>query len=264
MARSLIGGLVARGMPRRVRSGSPNRCAALRDALRRDFGVSAFADSRRGRRRCRDLGARGQAAGAARGLRSSSPIAAQRQQPLVVSIAAGITTAQLERWLGGDIGVVRAMPNTPALLGAGVTGLFANPHVDAGGRQLRRAPARRGRPNGLAGRRSADGRRHRGVRQRPGLCVPAGRSDDRRPRAAQGLPRRRRAHAGAADHPRRGAHADRRRCRAGRTAPPRHLAGRHHPGGDRSRSKPAACAHCVATAIHAARERGRELSAAND
>ena len=54
--------------------------------------------------------------------------------PLVVSIAAGITAAQLERWLGGDIAVVRCMPNTPALLGAGVTGLFANPRVDAAGR----------------------------------------------------------------------------------------------------------------------------------
>jgi pyrroline-5-carboxylate reductase len=59
----------------------------------------------------------------------------QRQQPLVISIAAGITTAQLERWLGGNIGVVRAMPNTPALLGAGVTGLYANAHVIAAGRR---------------------------------------------------------------------------------------------------------------------------------
>jgi pyrroline-5-carboxylate reductase len=49
----------------------------------------------------------------------------------VVSIAAGITSAQLERWLGGNLPVVRAMPNTPALLGAGVTGLYATPSVDA-------------------------------------------------------------------------------------------------------------------------------------
>ena len=48
----------------------------------------------------------------------------------MVSIAAGITSAQLQRWLGGDQAVVRAMPNTPALLGAGVTGLFATPSVD--------------------------------------------------------------------------------------------------------------------------------------
>jgi len=50
---------------------------------------------------------------------------AQAQRPLVLSIAAGITSAQLDRWLGGGQTIVRAMPNTPALLGAGVTGLFA-------------------------------------------------------------------------------------------------------------------------------------------
>jgi pyrroline-5-carboxylate reductase len=64
-----------------------------------------------------------------------APIARVRK-PSIISIAAGITTAQLERWLGSAIGVVRAMPNTPALLGAGVTGLFANARVDAAGRQL--------------------------------------------------------------------------------------------------------------------------------
>jgi pyrroline-5-carboxylate reductase len=55
-----------------------------------------------------------------------------------VSIAAGITSVQVARWLGDAQGgrqpVVRAMPNTPALLGAGVTGLYANPVVDAEGR----------------------------------------------------------------------------------------------------------------------------------
>jgi pyrroline-5-carboxylate reductase len=61
--------------------------------------------------------------------------AAQVTRPLVVSIAAGITAAQLERWLGGNLAVVRAMPNTPALLGAGVTGLFANDSVTAEQRQ---------------------------------------------------------------------------------------------------------------------------------
>jgi pyrroline-5-carboxylate reductase len=61
--------------------------------------------------------------------------AAQVQRPLVVSIAAGIPVARLQHWLGGDLPVVRCMPNTPALLGAGVTGLYAGDRVDATQRQ---------------------------------------------------------------------------------------------------------------------------------
>jgi pyrroline-5-carboxylate reductase len=54
---------------------------------------------------------------------------------LVVSIAAGIRLADLSRWLGGHAALVRAMPNTPALVHAGVTGLYAPPAVDALGRE---------------------------------------------------------------------------------------------------------------------------------
>ena len=46
-------------------------------------------------------------------------------RPLIISIAAGITTAQLARWLGYDGTIVRAMPNTPALVGQGAAALFA-------------------------------------------------------------------------------------------------------------------------------------------
>jgi len=42
---------------------------------------------------------------------------------LVLSIAAGVRTATLEQWLGPDVRVVRAMPNTPALVGAGITAI---------------------------------------------------------------------------------------------------------------------------------------------
>ena len=44
---------------------------------------------------------------------------------LVISIAAGIRSGDLARWLGGYARIVRAMPNTPALVGAGCTGIFA-------------------------------------------------------------------------------------------------------------------------------------------
>jgi len=48
---------------------------------------------------------------------------------LVVSIAAGVRVADLARWLGGHTRIVRAMPNTPALVQAGIAGLFASPDV---------------------------------------------------------------------------------------------------------------------------------------
>jgi len=55
---------------------------------------------------------------------------------VVLSIAAGIRLADLARWLGGRGRLVRAMPNTPALLGRGISGVFAPPDVDGAGRAL--------------------------------------------------------------------------------------------------------------------------------
>jgi pyrroline-5-carboxylate reductase len=60
----------------------------------------------------------------------------QAQRPLVVSVAAGVRSADLERWLGGEAAIVRAMPNTPALVQTGATGLFANPRVSEEQRNL--------------------------------------------------------------------------------------------------------------------------------
>jgi len=48
---------------------------------------------------------------------------------LVISIAAGVRSADLSIWLGGHNVIVRAMPNTPAMVLAGVTGLYALPEV---------------------------------------------------------------------------------------------------------------------------------------
>lgn len=133
MARSLIGGLIAGGCPAaNIRVAEP--VAELRSALERDFGIRAFAESTEA------------VAGAGTWVLAVKPQvlravcealaeAAQGDRPVVVSIAAGITSTQLERWLGGNMAVVRTMPNTPALLGAGVTGLFANAHVDGAGRE---------------------------------------------------------------------------------------------------------------------------------
>lgn len=55
---------------------------------------------------------------------------------LVVSIAAGVRLADLGRWLGGHAQLVRCMPNTPALVGTGISGLYATPAVSAAQRAL--------------------------------------------------------------------------------------------------------------------------------
>jgi pyrroline-5-carboxylate reductase len=49
---------------------------------------------------------------------------------LVISIAAGLRLIDIGRWLGGHTRLIRAMPNTPALIGAGITGLYAATTVD--------------------------------------------------------------------------------------------------------------------------------------
>jgi pyrroline-5-carboxylate reductase len=63
-----------------------------------------------------------------------APICGKLGNQLVVSIAAGLRMADISRWLGNYNKLVRAMPNTPALIGAGITGLCADPAVDLEGR----------------------------------------------------------------------------------------------------------------------------------
>lgn len=63
-------------------------------------------------------------------------LADRQSQPLVVSIAAGITIANLESWLGDACALVRCMPNTPALIGKGASGLYAGGNVTAQQKQM--------------------------------------------------------------------------------------------------------------------------------
>ncbi len=56
--------------------------------------------------------------------------AVQQHKPLIISIAAGVLSDDLERWLGGDLQLIRVMPNTAALVGSGASGMFANTRAD--------------------------------------------------------------------------------------------------------------------------------------
>jgi pyrroline-5-carboxylate reductase len=134
MARSLIAGLRARGHDgAALRVADPDRDAQA--ALAREYGVVAAAD------------AAAAVAGADAVLLAVKPqVLAQvcadlagalgAARPTVISIAAGVRSDQIDTWLGGGRAVVRAMPNTPAQLGAGATGLFANRCCGAADRAL--------------------------------------------------------------------------------------------------------------------------------
>lgn len=65
----------------------------------------------------------------------ASSLAPLLKQQLIISIAAGIRIEDLSRWLGNYASVVRAMPNTPAQIQAGVTGVYASPDVSASQKQ---------------------------------------------------------------------------------------------------------------------------------
>jgi pyrroline-5-carboxylate reductase len=64
-----------------------------------------------------------------------APLAGHLRDQLVISIAAGLRLPDLARWLGGYRRLVRTMPNTPALIGAGITALCADPGVAREGRE---------------------------------------------------------------------------------------------------------------------------------
>jgi len=135
MATALIGGMLERGFAvaglQVVELGE-----AARDALAQRFGVRAVESFDDAALACDVLvlAVKPQQMKAA-----LAPIAGRLCGQLVISIAAGLRLADLGRWLGAPgaphARLVRCMPNTPALIGAGVTGLYADPSVDAAGRE---------------------------------------------------------------------------------------------------------------------------------
>jgi pyrroline-5-carboxylate reductase len=128
MARSLVAGLRARNWPgSEIRVSEPNADAL--DALVRDYGIVAARDGADAVADARlvVLAVKPQVmATVCEGIAPHLTGGATT----IVSIAAGIRSAQIDAWLGGNHAVVRAMPNTPALLRAGATGLFANDRCD--------------------------------------------------------------------------------------------------------------------------------------
>lgn len=129
MARSLIGGLIADGRDAETIWVSDNNEDQL-NHLRQQFGVHTTTSN-------------SEAANAAdilvlavkpqmmHNVTAELRDSVQNKKPLVISIAAGIRAKDIDRWLGGDIAIVRTMPNTPALIQTGATALCANALVSA-------------------------------------------------------------------------------------------------------------------------------------
>jgi len=135
MGRALVGALLGRGHPAtRLAIGEAYETTRL--ALQRDFpGVQVGTDNRAA------VEGAGVVVLAVKPQDMAQVVTALRPQlqqarPVVVSIAAGLRVADLEGWCGAGVPVVRAMPNRPALVGAGATGLYASPGVPAGARAM--------------------------------------------------------------------------------------------------------------------------------
>ena len=134
MATSLIGGLIANQFPaHNITVAEPDQSKL--DQLHQQFNIQTYTSNQQAVEQtdvillavkpqimqtvCKDLAA-----------------SIKQSQPLVISIAAGIRSTDIDRWLGKDCSIVRCMPNTPSLIQCGATGLFANQQVTDEQKQL--------------------------------------------------------------------------------------------------------------------------------
>lgn len=133
MAKSIIGGLLAEGFAPHQLSASGVRRENL-DQLTRQLGIHTSTDNQAIARTAEVvvLAVKPQVLKAV--ALELAPVLGHR--PLIISVAAGITTSSLAQWLGAEQAIVRAMPNTPGQVRAGATGLYASARVSAAQRTL--------------------------------------------------------------------------------------------------------------------------------
>ncbi len=126
MASAIIGGLIRKGLPAsQIEVVEPWQEA--RERLHSQFAVTALPEAGAALARCALVvwAVKPQAFKDA-----AAPVRAHTAQALHLSVAAGIRSDSIAQWLGTER-IVRSMPNTPALVGKGMTALFARPGVTA-------------------------------------------------------------------------------------------------------------------------------------
>ncbi len=129
MGRALIGGLLRHGMrPEQIAVGDSYEAA--RTSLSREFGIAATADNAAAVAKA-DLIVLAVKPYQAASVLTSLAAQLQHRRPVILSVAAGVRIEVLQGWCGAGVPVIRAMPNRPALVGAGATGLYASSEVGA-------------------------------------------------------------------------------------------------------------------------------------
>jgi pyrroline-5-carboxylate reductase len=129
MGRALLSGLMRSGT-RAEQLSVGESVAAARELLARELGVAASPDNETAIAGAEIvvLAVKPQEAQAV--LKPLAPTLAAAR-PLIISVLAGTRVMDLEAWCGSEVPVVRAMPNRPALLGAGISGMYAPLKVNA-------------------------------------------------------------------------------------------------------------------------------------
>ncbi len=127
MARAILGGLVANGYdPERIWASAPEDNHL--QSLRNDFGIYTTTDNRHCASQADILILAVKPQIMAEACQDIASVV-QNTRPLAVSIAAGLDSETIGNWLGGDVPMVRCMPNTPSLVGKGATALYATEGV---------------------------------------------------------------------------------------------------------------------------------------
>ena len=133
MATSILGGLISHGWPAN-RIIATGRTPEKLDGLHQQFGVQVTQDNHQAVQNADIIMLCVKPKGMQALLVDLLP--SLNNQHLLISVAAGITMGSLESWTRPELAIIRSMPNTPALVNSGATGLYANAQVSDQQKQL--------------------------------------------------------------------------------------------------------------------------------